>query len=277
MIEGALEHRANETYCKSYSQGTRTSAARIFLRLVQPGEGTEDTKRRVSYRELLPDDPERAEAVTGGPDILADRDARLITTKGSRHDRRRGRGRPRSADPWLEPAPRVDRRGPGRPADPPPAHRSRAGVGGQWPGEQLPLQRHPSGGGAGVGEDPPRRAQLAGGGVPGAASRRKRRRVTAALVTSILVMISAVGGGAWFWQRQAQNRRHLSTAVEEALKDAKRLADAARAALTGPDGLRRSRRRRGPRACCESGVRDETLRHRVADASGGIPEEGEGA
>ena len=30
---------------------------------MQPGEGTEDTKRRVSYRELLPDDPARAEAV----------------------------------------------------------------------------------------------------------------------------------------------------------------------------------------------------------------------
>ena len=56
---------------------------RIFLRLVQPGEGTEDTKRRVSYRELLPADPERAEAVRRLIYLLSERDARLITTEGS--------------------------------------------------------------------------------------------------------------------------------------------------------------------------------------------------
>ena len=56
---------------------------RLFLRLVQPGEGTEDTKRRVSYRELLPDDPARAEAVRKLVQSLASRDSRLITTVGS--------------------------------------------------------------------------------------------------------------------------------------------------------------------------------------------------
>ena len=56
---------------------------RLFLRLVQPGEGTEDTKRRVSFRELLPNDPAKAEAVRKLIHILADRDARLVTTEGT--------------------------------------------------------------------------------------------------------------------------------------------------------------------------------------------------
>ena len=81
-VEGTLEHRANETLQK-LSQADQDLCRRIFLHLVQPGEGTEDTKRRVSYRELLPDDPARAEAVKRVVGILADRDARLITTQGT--------------------------------------------------------------------------------------------------------------------------------------------------------------------------------------------------
>jgi len=81
-VEGALEHRANETLQK-LSQADQDLCRRIFLHLVQPGEGTEDTKRRVSYRELLPADPERAEAVKRVVGILANRDARLITTQGT--------------------------------------------------------------------------------------------------------------------------------------------------------------------------------------------------
>ena len=55
-IEGVLEHRANEIY-RNLTPEDQELCRRLFLRLVQPGEGTEDTKRRVSYRELLPDDP----------------------------------------------------------------------------------------------------------------------------------------------------------------------------------------------------------------------------
>ena len=47
---------------------------------MQPGEGTEDTKRRVPYHELLPGDPARAAAVHEVVEALAARDARLITT-----------------------------------------------------------------------------------------------------------------------------------------------------------------------------------------------------
>jgi hypothetical protein len=80
-IEGVLDHRADEIYRNMKSED-KELCRRLFLRLVQPGEGTEDTKRRVSFRELLPDDPTRAEAVKKLIHTLADRDARLVTTEG---------------------------------------------------------------------------------------------------------------------------------------------------------------------------------------------------
>jgi WD40 repeat protein len=81
-IEGVLEHRANEIY-RNLRPEDQDLCRRLFLRLVQPGDGTEDTKRRVPYRELLPDDPARAEAVKRLVRTLADRDARLLTTEGA--------------------------------------------------------------------------------------------------------------------------------------------------------------------------------------------------
>ena len=81
-VEGALEHRANEIF-QRFKPEEQEFCRRIFLRLVQPGEGTEDTKRRVPYHELLPDDPERAAAMREVIRVLAHRDARLITTEGT--------------------------------------------------------------------------------------------------------------------------------------------------------------------------------------------------
>ncbi|MBV8268938.1 MAG: hypothetical protein JO252_21645, partial [Planctomycetaceae bacterium] len=81
-IEGVLDHRANEIHRNLTPEG-QDLFRRLFLRLVQPGEGTEDTKRRVSYRELLPADPARAEAVWKLVQALASRDARLLTTESS--------------------------------------------------------------------------------------------------------------------------------------------------------------------------------------------------
>ena len=81
-IEGVLDHRANEIY-RNLTPVDQDLCRRLFLRLVQPGEETEDTKRRVSYRELLPDNPARAEAVWNLVQTLASRDARLITTEGT--------------------------------------------------------------------------------------------------------------------------------------------------------------------------------------------------
>src|SRR5262249_37714193 len=71
--------RANEIY-GSLEPGDQDLCRRLFLRLVQPGEGTEDTKRRALYRELVSDDPARSAALRRVIQALADRDARLITT-----------------------------------------------------------------------------------------------------------------------------------------------------------------------------------------------------
>ncbi len=89
-IEGALEHRAEEIY-RGLSSSDQDLCRHIFLRLVQPGEGTEDTKRRVSFRELLPADPERAKAVQKLIYTLSEREARLITTEGDE-----------SSEGWVE-------------------------------------------------------------------------------------------------------------------------------------------------------------------------------
>jgi hypothetical protein len=51
-LQGALENRANEVLAR-FTEPERELCRRIFLRLTQPGEGTEDTKRRASYRELV--------------------------------------------------------------------------------------------------------------------------------------------------------------------------------------------------------------------------------
>ncbi len=139
-IEGALEHRANEIYTK-LSPSDQDLCRWIFLRLVQPGEGTEDTKRRVPYRELLPAKADLVEAVRKVIYVLSSSEARLITTQGSD-----------STDGWVEVAHEaliqgwtrlrqwinVDRAGFAHSA---PADRCRPGVGIRKAGRQgwLPL------------------------------------------------------------------------------------------------------------------------------------------
>jgi tetratricopeptide (TPR) repeat protein len=81
-IEGVLEHRADEIF-RNLKPEDQDLCRWLFLQLVQLGEGTEDTKRRVSYCVLRPDDPTRYEAVLRLIRTLADRDARLITTEGT--------------------------------------------------------------------------------------------------------------------------------------------------------------------------------------------------
>jgi WD40 repeat protein len=81
-IEGVLDRRANEIY-RGLPAEQQALCRQLFLRLVRPGQGTEETKRRVSYRQLLPGDPARAEAVGKLIQSLAAPDARLITTVGT--------------------------------------------------------------------------------------------------------------------------------------------------------------------------------------------------
>jgi cellulose biosynthesis protein BcsQ/WD40 repeat protein len=81
-IGGVVEQRAEAVFGQ-LSPEDRELCRRRFLRLVQPGEGTEDTRRRVSSRELMPDDPERAEAVRRLVRTLAGPGARLVTVDGA--------------------------------------------------------------------------------------------------------------------------------------------------------------------------------------------------
>jgi formylglycine-generating enzyme required for sulfatase activity len=77
-LEGALENRA-EVVFGSFNEHEKELCRRIMLRLIQPGDGTEDTKRRTPLRELLASKNERIE-VERIISVLASRDARLITT-----------------------------------------------------------------------------------------------------------------------------------------------------------------------------------------------------
>ena len=51
-LEGALKRQADATL-KAFSADEQELCRRVFLRLTQPGEGTEDTRRRASMQELL--------------------------------------------------------------------------------------------------------------------------------------------------------------------------------------------------------------------------------
>ena len=80
-IEGILERRANGIF-ESFGPAEQEICKRIFLRLVQPGDGTDATKRRVSFDELLPTDETTAIQTWKVIEALAHEDARLITTDG---------------------------------------------------------------------------------------------------------------------------------------------------------------------------------------------------
>ena len=59
-VQGALEHRADAKLEEFRSRpGELEICRRIFLRLTQPGEGTEDTKRRAAFDELIAYRPSR--------------------------------------------------------------------------------------------------------------------------------------------------------------------------------------------------------------------------
>ncbi len=75
-VEGALAKRANAIY-EGLSSEQQRIARRVFLRLVQPGEGTEDTRRRAEVGELLtrPEEESDLDKV-----LLALADGRLVTT-----------------------------------------------------------------------------------------------------------------------------------------------------------------------------------------------------
>ena len=75
-VEGALARRANAIY-GAMSPERQAVARRVLLRLTQPGEGTEDTRRRAERRELIirPGEEDEVDAV-----IASLAEARLLTT-----------------------------------------------------------------------------------------------------------------------------------------------------------------------------------------------------
>ncbi len=75
-VDGAIARRAEEEYA-ALPPKQQAEARRILLRLVQPGEGTEDTRRPALWSELVPG-PEQAPAVDDVIQRLAN--ARLLTT-----------------------------------------------------------------------------------------------------------------------------------------------------------------------------------------------------
>jgi WD40 repeat protein len=77
-VRGALAQRAEHVYA-AFSPAERAIAQRLFLRLVEPGEGTEDSRRRAALDELIT--PTSGREATERV-LLALADARLVTTGG---------------------------------------------------------------------------------------------------------------------------------------------------------------------------------------------------
>jgi energy-coupling factor transporter ATP-binding protein EcfA2 len=80
-VEGALERRAEAVFAQ-LTESEQEVCRQIFLRLIQPGKGTEDTKRRVELGEMLRVEESTAKQVETVVQKLADEKARLVTTRG---------------------------------------------------------------------------------------------------------------------------------------------------------------------------------------------------
>src|SRR5204863_231160 len=78
-VQGAIAQRAEEVY-DGLDPGQQEIARRVLLRLTQPGDGTEDTRRRATLGEIVTR-PEERDAVERVVRTLAD--ARLLTTDGT--------------------------------------------------------------------------------------------------------------------------------------------------------------------------------------------------
>jgi serine phosphatase RsbU (regulator of sigma subunit) len=77
-LGGAIQRTADAVY-EAFTDEQKRLCRGVLLRLIQPGEGAEQTRRRVRLSELLPADVARAETVRAVIDRLADPEARLVT------------------------------------------------------------------------------------------------------------------------------------------------------------------------------------------------------
>ena len=76
-VREAIARTADRVFSERLSPGQRQIARHVFFRLTEPGEGTEDTRRRATFEELVPH-AEEAPAVQAVVKVLADE--RLLTT-----------------------------------------------------------------------------------------------------------------------------------------------------------------------------------------------------
>jgi WD40 repeat protein len=76
-VQGAIARTADEVYTRRLTPDQQEIARRIFLELTELGEGSQDTRRRVTLRDLIPQN-EDAPAVERVLQVLAG--ARLVTT-----------------------------------------------------------------------------------------------------------------------------------------------------------------------------------------------------
>jgi hypothetical protein len=79
-VQGALEKKADDVL-RGLTDIEKEICRKIFLRLTQVGEGTEDTKRRVLIDELI-SDKSKQEDIESIIQTLSSSDARLVTVKG---------------------------------------------------------------------------------------------------------------------------------------------------------------------------------------------------
>ena len=115
-VQHGLGERAEAVY-EALSDTGKAEAKKLFLRLIQPGEGTEDTRRRVALSELATE----AEVVVGGDRAIRRRPA------ADDHHRRHDPGTldrdlPRGGHHGLGPVRPMGRRGPCRSDHPPAPH-----------------------------------------------------------------------------------------------------------------------------------------------------------
>ena len=131
-LKGTLENRANEVF-NSFTEPEQDLCRRIFLRLINPGEGTEDTGRRVPRAALT--------AIGDGTLMVLQRlvEARLIIAARSQEEKDYVEVAHVSADQRLDEAAPVDQHRPRQLAHASPPDRCGARVGEQRPRSGLSL------------------------------------------------------------------------------------------------------------------------------------------
>jgi len=257
-LQGALKNRADDALGQ-FDDARRDLCRRIFLRLTQPGEGSEDTKRRSSFDELVPAgaDPRVVEAV-----VRRLADTRLITIEGSSnasgeasvevaHEALiRGWGQLRE---WIE----ADRAGLRLQRQITEAAREWTAHGREssflYHGTRLDVAR----GWARTHRDElsALESQFL------TASRFNRLKGKLALVVSSLLIIGLAGGGWTLFQSRERGRSlRMTQRVEEDLKKAGALDDTSR----WPEAIELIEE--AQKSLSEPGVGDESLRRRVAES-----------